>query len=80
MSGNILIRLLIAAAIVILAAPLAASAQGYYRDRSYDRYGYDNRDQYKIAASTKPRWSGIAELSLIAICVCAPAAPESMRT
>lgn len=42
MRQNILNRFLLAVALLILAAPSAASAQ-IYRDRSYDRY--NNRDQ-----------------------------------
>jgi hypothetical protein len=59
MRGKILIRLLIAAAIVILAAPLAASAQGYYRDRSNDRY--DSRDQYN-RVDRRGAWEAINRL------------------
>ena len=43
MRNNILIRLLMVTALLILAIPLAASAQ-VYRDRYNDRYDY--RDQY----------------------------------
>ncbi|MDX6385914.1 MAG: hypothetical protein QOK48_3487 [Blastocatellia bacterium] len=43
MRNKILIRILFVVALLILAVPVAASAQ-VYRDRSYDRY--DNRDQY----------------------------------
>jgi len=43
MRHNILSKFLFAVALLILAVPVAASAQ-VYRDQSYDRY--DNRDQY----------------------------------
>jgi len=43
MRHNLLIKFLIAAALLLLVAPIAASAQ-VYRDRSYDPY--HSRDQY----------------------------------
>jgi hypothetical protein len=43
MRHNILVKLLIAAALLILAIPIGVSGQ-VYRDRSNDRY--NNRDQY----------------------------------
>lgn len=46
MKNNILKNLLFAVALLILAVPVATSAQ-IYRDRSFNRY--DNRDQYDRA-------------------------------
>jgi hypothetical protein len=42
MKNNILIRILLAAALLIVAAPVVASAQIYQR---YDRWGYDRYDR-----------------------------------
>ena len=45
MRHNKLNRFLLAVALLILAVPVAASAQ-IYRDRSYDRYNNRDQDQY----------------------------------